>query len=830
MADDRARRVERLYQMAVDLPRSEREAFLDLHCGEDSQVRAEVTTLLDHYSEARSGFMKRPIYGGAESHEIEERIGPYRPRDVLGEGGMGIVYLASQSEPLQRDVAIKVLKLGMDSQEILRRFDAERQALALMDHANIARVFDAGTTDQGRPFFAMEYVPGLPITDFCDNQRMRVAARLRLFADVCDAVQHAHQKGVIHRDLKPSNVLVTVKDGVPIPKVIDFGVAKAVGPRLTEQSVHTRLGQLIGTPDYMSPEQADLQVDDIDTRTDVYSLGVLLYQLLAGTLPHEPSALRRGGLAEMLKVIRTAVPSRPSERVRGLGPRAERVATARSTQPPALERRLRNDLDWIVLKAIDKDRSRRYGSPFELGAEVRRHLADETVVARPPTLGYRVGKFVRRHTLGVSVGGVAAVLLVAFLGALAVQNARIAEERDRANRQAATATRVTQYLTDLFRVSDPAQRGSEVTAREIMELGEARLDEALADQPVVHARLQATIGAVYTNLALYPRAEELLTEAVQRLAELSGAESEDALRAANAMGRLRQLQGRFSEAESTLTGTLDRATRVLGAEHELTLDAQHNLGTLYFELKELEKAERALVDVVAIRERKLGRSHPETMLALNDLGLVYFADLRLDEAERVFDEVLEEMRRTFGPAHLNTVFAIASLANVYHEQGRLDDAVALHRDAYEALRETLGNEHPSALRVGANLGMAYSIVGETARAESLLTGILAAERRVLGDEHPNTLAASHGLAGLLSDSGRCDEAEELYLEVLDAKRRTVGPENRETLTTLNNLAVNYVRQGRFEEAEQLLTETLETVRAVYPEGHPAVGMRIANLG
>jgi non-specific serine/threonine protein kinase/serine/threonine-protein kinase len=822
--------VERLYQLVVDLPSAERQAALKQHCGGDEEIHAEVLTLLEHYREARSAFMTRPIFAGARGFEVEERIGPYRPRDVLGEGGMGVVYLASQSEPLQRDVALKVLKLGMDSSEVLRRFDAERQALALMDHPNIARVYDAGTTEQGRPYFAMEYVPGLPITDFCDNQRLAIADRLRLFVNVCGAVQHAHQKGVIHRDLKPSNVLVAVKDGVPIPKVIDFGVAKAIGPQLTEQSIHTRIGQLIGTPDYMSPEQADLRLEDVDTRTDVYSLGVLLYEMLTSELPHDPTALRREGLAEMLDTIRTTVPPRPSARVRSLGGRAVVVATDRSTQTGPLVRRLQTDLDWIVLKAIEKDRSRRYGSPYELADDLRRHLSDQPVQARPPTLGYRTGKFVRRHTLGVGVAAVGLSLLVAFVAALVVQNQRIVRERDRANRQAAVALGVTDYLTDLFRVSDPSQRGSQVTAREIMEQGALRLDRDLAEEPIVHARLQTTLGEVYTNLALYPRAEEFLTEASRRLTELLGAESEEALAAASALGRLHLLQGRFAEAESVLTSTLEVERRVLGEEHELTLETLQNVGKLAFELRRLPESERVLKRVVETRERTLGRTHPKTMLALSDLGLVLWADSRLEEAESIFREVVEHHRTEFGEGHMNTLLALSSLANVYVEQGRLDEAVSLLEETYDALREELGDEHPSTLMVGGNLAVTLGETGEIERALALMEGLMPVDRRVLGNEHPLTLAALNGLAGLLSSAGRIDEAEPLYREALEGKRRTVGDEHLETITASGNLATNFVHQGRIEEAEPMLAENVRTSRRLLPANHPVLASRIANLG
>src|SRR5580704_15958007 len=335
--------------------------------------------------------------GGAET----KQIGPYRLLRVLGEGGMGEVWLTEQTTPIQRTVALKLIKAGMDTKAVVARFESERQALALMDHTCIARVFDAGSTPEGRPYFVMEYVPGLPITEYCDKHKLTVKERLVLFVQVCDGVQHAHQKAIIHRDLKPSNVLVVEQNNKAVPKIIDFGLAKATTQRLTEMTMFTELGVMMGTPEYMSPEQADQREQNIDTRTDVYSLGVILYQLLVGVLPFEVKALRAAGLEAILRVIREQEPPKPSTRIRSLGPASAETAEKRKEEPRSFARHVQGELDWITMKALEKDRTRRYGSPAELGADIGHYLRNEPVLAHLPSARYRANKFVRRHRFGV---------------------------------------------------------------------------------------------------------------------------------------------------------------------------------------------------------------------------------------------------------------------------------------------------------------------------------------------------------------------------------------------------------------------------------------------
>ncbi len=409
----------------------------------------------------------------------EEPIGPYRLLTKLGEGGMGEVWLAEQQEPVRRRVALKLIKAGMDTKHVVARFEAERQALALMDHPYIAKVFDAGATSRGNPYFVMELVEGEPITAYWDRHKLTTQGRLELFVQVCEGVQHAHQKGIIHRDIKPSNVLVTVSDGRPSPRIIDFGVAKATSQRLTDKAIYTELGALLGTPVYMSPEQAEPGKEDVDTRTDVYALGVLLYELLVGVLPFDPVSLRTANLDELRRLIREVDPPRPSTRV-------------------GLARWLRGDLDWITMKALEKDRARRYASPGELAADIRRHLDHRPVLAGPPSTLYRAGKFVRRHGFGVLTAACLLALLATLAVSQAIQARRIARERDRANLEAATAKQTADFLVGLFEVADPGEaRGRSITALEILDRASERIESELGQEPSVRARLQATMSQVY---------------------------------------------------------------------------------------------------------------------------------------------------------------------------------------------------------------------------------------------------------------------------------------------------------------------------------------------
>jgi eukaryotic-like serine/threonine-protein kinase len=724
-------------------------------------------------------------------------VGPYHLLQLIAEGGMGQVWLAEQKQPVRRRVAVKLIKLGMDTREVVARFESERQALALMDHPAIAKVFDAGSTPEGRPYFVMEYVPGLPITDYCDYHKLSVRQRMELFILVCEGVQHAHQKAIIHRDIKPSNILVTEIDGKPVPRIIDFGIAKATSQQLTPGTMYTRVGMVVGTMGYMSPEQADSGGQDIDTRTDVYSLGVVLYELLVGTLPIEFGKL---AYDEVLKRLRETEAPRPSTRLRTLGGGSTATAQNRGADVVALTRQLRGDADAIAVKALEKDRKQRYASPSELAADIRRYLRNEPVLAHRPSFGYRAGKYLRRHSLGVVVAAAALLLLIGFAIAQTIELRRIRQQRDRADR-------ITEFMTDMFKVSDPSQaRGNDVRVREILDKASSKISTGLAKDPIDQAELMQVMGDVYQNLGLYPQAESLVQHALAIRTAKLGTKNRDTLRSKTSLTQLMFEEGKYADAEKLARETLDVRTKAFGPEDRGTVQSMNQLGLAFNDQGRYHDAEELHRKALEIASRKFGASDPVTLKAVINLAIDLAYEGNLPAAEEQFRRVLQARLETGGPDDPDTLAAEINLGAVLLRQDRYAEAEKIYRELLQRARRVLGADHPTTLLAMGNLGLTLSLEERHPEAEQLFRETLAIKQKKLGAEHRSTLVTAGNLADVLREEGKNAEAESLLRSTLAAERRTLGNDHSDTLATFEALGMVLAAENRSAEAERVFHE------------------------
>ena len=731
----------------------------------------------------------KTIRGSGKVVEVGEIIAEkYKLLDELGKGGMGVVYRAEQIKPVKRDVALKIIKLGMDTNQVVARFEVERQALAMMDHPNIAKVFDAGATETGRPYFVMEYVKGEPITTYCDRQRLTTQERLELLTQVCEGVQHAHQKGVIHRDLKPSNVLVTIQDDHPVPKIIDFGVAKATARHLTERTMYTELGLMIGTPEYMSPEQAEMGGLDIDTRTDVYALGVILYELLTGALPFDGKELRQAGLAEIQRTIREKEPQRPSTRVTQLGPASTEAATNRHTEPRRLAGQLRGDLDWVTMKALEKDRTRRYASASELAVDITRHLRHEPVQAGPSSAAYRLRKFVKRHRVEVLSSALVLLALVGGIAGTTIGLLRAVAAERKASEEAEAAKQVSDFLVGLFQVSDPNEaRGNTVTAREILDRGAQKIDRELAGQPRVQRSLMTTMGQVYHNLGLLTTAARLKERALevarrmpdQREADVAGMELE--------LAWLYRFQGRITEAIALCRDGLARREKEHGHTHFQSARAARLLGILLRDAGDFPEAQRLLEDSVAVLEKTRGPDDTEVAYSLSHLGWLLRLMGRLPDAQRLYERVLTILEAKVGTDSIVYAWALNDLAIVNGQLRAYDTARRLHERALATWVKLLG---PEAADVGvslSNLAVVYWRTRDFEQAAALCERALPMRERALGRDHPD-VADTLQILGLVSqDLGDSVRARQCYERALGIFEKTYGPRHYLVAGVLVNL-------------------------------------------
>jgi eukaryotic-like serine/threonine-protein kinase len=809
-------RVKELFDAALQHEPAEREEFLKNACASDESLREEIRSLLSAYVD--SGGLSQPFVPvdlPPEAH-AGELIGPYRLTRKLGEGGMGQVWLAEQTEPLRRQVALKLIRAGVYDGATLARFLAERQSLALMEHPAIAKVFDAGATAEGQPYLVMEYVPGEPITRYSDEKNLNLKQRLALFMQACEGVQHAHQKAIIHRDLKPANILVIEVDGQPTPRIIDFGLARAI-----ELKGAPETEAVAGTPGYMSPEQA--AGGDIDTRTDVYSLGVVLYELLAGQTPFDAAEWRNLPLGEALECAQKQKTPRPSAKAAEKSEAAFEAAEHRQCKRGRLAAQLAGDLDLIALKALERDRQKRYGTPNELAADIRRFLRHEPVEAHPPSLSYQLRKYARRHRAGLAMVALLVLLLAGFAGLQTVQLRRTARERDRANR-------ITDFMTGMFKVSDPSEaHGNQVTAREILDKASGSIGAGLAQDPELQAQMMTVMGQVYENLGLYERSQSMYSQAANILQRLKGAEADDTLKAQSSIAWVEYRRGKYKDAESLLRQVLAIRQKRFGINNADAMKVMDNLGAVLNEEGHSAEAETMLRQVVAYRVRTLGNANPDTLVAMNHLALALQGQGRWPEAESLDREELAMRRKVEGSDSVRALSAADNLAIILYRENRLVEAESLDRQTLADKRRILGPDHPETVRSMNTLAAVLTDEGKLSEAKTLAEQVIAIRTRVLGPDHPLTLSAMSNLGEILTREKDYDGAERILKQARDGELRVLGPNAPTAALAEYNLACVELKRGRRDQALELLRDAVDHGLAHWVAAQMATDSDLAEL-
>ena len=789
-----------IFSEALGLAPMERATYLDRAC-DSEPLRQKVEALIRAHESAGAFLSEAALLvppGARPAADIgekpEDRVGKYRLVGQIGEGRCGVVFLAEQEEPFRRQVALKVVKPGMDTRSVIAQFESERQALAMMEHPHIAQVLDAGATDAGRPFFVMELVRGTKITDYCDEHALTIRSRLELFVQVCHAIQHAHQKGIIHRDIKPSNILVlTTGEGLPLPKVIDFGVAKATtGLQLTEKTFFTAFEMLIGTPTYMSPEQAALKSVDLDTRTDIYSLGVLLYQLLTGAVPFEVRELLHAGLDEVRRDILNKEPIRPSSRLKNMpGEESGKVAKQRKSDVARLLKSVRGDLDWIVMKALEKDRARRYPTANALAMDVMHHLANEPVNARPPGAVYQLGKLVARNRMLVGSLGVIAVLLVSGLAAMAGLFAKEQEARRRADAEKRTALtmamkskRVTKVLMDmLVSVSPNVAMGRDTTIlRELLDKTDKRITGTLDQHPESEAELRYALGMGYREIGDMESAEQMLKRSVELYRKVSPHLDQELGAALNCLVFIQLNRGKIAEAEPEVDFLQELWRKRGDREEQEATKSLEALAMLRWRQERLGEAEELMRRVCEWRHENLGSTHQDTITAMGNLASILYAGRRYAEAEPIFGQVLLESEASYGA------------------------------------------DHPELSGPLWNLFTISIATGKTAEAKGYLSRVVAIRRKYLEPFHPHRVDAVVRLADLNVSAGDFAEAEPLYREAIASGRKDAG-DYGPVLKAVQGLTSNLRKWGRLGEADGVFSRILTPEYCTSPNCVPVLKMR-----
>jgi eukaryotic-like serine/threonine-protein kinase len=790
-----------LFHAALQQPSPRRDAFLTEACAGDRALFANVRRLLDAHDSA-SEFLAAPAMREAlaaidasELDPVGTMIGPYRIVREIGRGGMGAVYLGERADDqFTKQVAIKLIKRGMDTDAVLRRFRDERQILAELEHPNVARLLDGGTTADGRPYFVMEYVDGRPIDRDCHERGLGIDDRLRLFLLVCGAVSYAHQRLVVHRDIKPSNILVTPTG---VPKLLDFGIAKVMRPG-TGETLDTLVGAAAMTPEYASPEQ--LRMHRVDAISDVYSLGAVLYELLAGRPPY---------------TFTSRAPNEVADRIDADDPLAPSGAA-----PSAFRRRLRGDIDTIVLKAIARERERRYQSVEQLVEDITRHLGNLPIAARQDAGIYRVRKFVRRNAVAVTASVLLTMTLIGGIAATGWQAVKARRESRRADTQAAAARAVTAFLQNdlLAQAASRAQAGAGATAdpnltvRTALDRASEHIAGRFATEPLIEAAIRETIGVTYADLGLLAQARQHFERALALRQRTVGPTDPDALKISSRLGWLSHLQGDNAAAERMLSEVLDQQQRTLGADHADVVETMTELASTLSSLGRRREGTAVMARVVDIQRRVRGEQDPETLIALNNLVVMYINAAQYREAEAVGAQVVAIKRRVLGSDNPSTLMSMNNLGVTYRNEGKFADAETLLAETLERRRRVTGANSPDTLGTMNSLANVYGAEGHFAQAESLLVETIAGRTKLYGDQNPDTVAAMNNLADVYRREGTLDRAEALFGRVLDARRHLLGPNHPNTLSALVSLGAIRLDRHDAEKAEALLREAVDGYR------------------
>jgi eukaryotic-like serine/threonine-protein kinase len=842
---------EDLFAAALALPATERDAYLKRACGTNAELLQRLNGLVSASSEAESFVDEDAPIPGAR-----DQIGPYHVVRELGEGGCGIAYLVEQTEPVKRQVALKVIKPGMDTKAVIARFEAERQALALLDHPNIAKVFDAGATLEGRPYFVMELVRGIKITDYCAQSRLTVSERLSLFMQVCRAIQHAHQKGIIHRDIKPSNVLVTMHDGVPLTKVIDFGIAKATQGKLIDQTLHTEIDQIMGTPAYISPEQTRTSQAGVDTRSDVYSLGVLLYELLTGFTPFDAHELAEASVDQLRERICTEEPARPSRRLDSLADELlAQVATGSATTAPKLVKQIREDLDSIVMQCLEKNPARRYQAVTELIADIDRYLRSEPILARPPSFIYTIRKLAHRNRVAFA-GAIAAIVLLlvmtAFAVVMTIQAQRIAAERDLADRERERAQKVANVAVNLFAVANPFKSfESQVSGAALLEQAARSIESELKDQPVARMQLLYAIGRTYARRGEYESSVHYLKEAMRVTSQMENGEREmmpvitELSIALWMTGDTQSAQKMLSQGEYLakkleLEHSRDYAELVLnkgrlkmGAsqvaearkdfEHSLQLfrnsadtrsadvaEALSELAYNFYWSDDVDQAERLAREAIAIYETTVPPMHPDRIRTEIALAEILQTRRKFDEAALIFHRALPKQIQVFGRNSMAVSDTLDSLAVLSYSRGRPREAEKLSRQALAAARIGYGEKHAFTANCATTLARTLIELGEYSEAEATLRQSLQTLVSTLQPDHQYIASAEYFLGEVLLATKRPREAKTVLTASMNRWKRGDGSPWR-AMRSASALGEALYQLGRTQEAERYLTDSLRVL-------------------